>query len=50
MSLPVVLVQRDVEKLKFFNFAVSLKKWVANDVEKKALTIYSSRQLGGKKM
>ena len=35
MSLSIVLVRRDAEKLKFFNFAASLKKRVADDVEKK---------------
>ena len=49
MSLSIVLVRRDAEKLKFFNIAASLKKRVADDVEKKTLTIYGSRQLGGKK-
>jgi len=49
MSLSIVLVQRDAEKLKFFSFAASLKKRVADDVEKKTLTIYGARQLGGKK-
>ena len=49
MSLSIVLVRRDAEKLKFFNFAASVKKRVADDVEKKTLTIYGARQLGGKK-
>ena len=44
MSLSIVLVQRDAEKLKFFNFAASLKQRVADDVEKNAYHI-----LGGKK-
>ena len=34
MSLSTVLVRRDAEKLNFFNFAASLKKRVADDVEK----------------
>jgi len=42
-------MRRDAEKLKFFSFAASLKKRVADDVGKKTLTIYGSRQLGGKK-
>jgi len=49
MSLSIVLVRLDAEKLKFLKFAASLKKRVADDVEKKRLTIYGSRQLGGKK-
>ena len=35
MSLSIVLVRRDAEKLKFFSFAASLKRRVADDVEKK---------------
>ena len=49
VTIHLVLVRRDAEKLKFFNFAASLKKRVADDVEKKTLTIYGARQLGGKK-
>ena len=49
MLLTIVPMRRDAEKLKFFSFAASLKKRLADDVEKKTLTIYSSRQLGGKK-
>ena len=49
MSLSIVLVRPDAEKLKFFSFAASLNKRVADDVEKQTLTIYGSRQLGGKK-
>ena len=37
MSLSIVLVRREAAKLKFFNFAASLKKRVADDVEKKRL-------------
>ena len=40
MSLSIVLVRRYAEKLKFFNFAASLRKRVADDVEKNAYDIW----------
>ena len=40
MSLSIVLVRRDAEKLKFFNFAASLKIRVADDVEKNAFHMW----------
>ena len=40
MSLSIVLVRRDAEKLKCFNFAASLKKRVADDVERNAYHIW----------
>jgi len=43
MSLSIVLVRRDAEKLKFFSFAASLKKRVADDVEKKKRLPYMVR-------
>ena len=48
MLLSIVIVRHDAEKLKYFSFAASLKKRVAGDVGEKTLTIYGSRQLGGK--
>ena len=48
MLQSIVIVRHDAEKLKYFSFAASLKKRAAGDVGKKTLTIYGTRQLGGK--
>ena len=48
MSLYIVLVRHDAEKLKFFSFVASLKNACLVTLEK-TLAIYGSRQLGGKK-
>ena len=40
MLLTIVPMRRDAEKLKFFSFAASLKKLVADDVGKNAYHIW----------
>ena len=49
MSLSTVLVRRDAEKLNFFNFAASLNKRVADDVEKKRLPYMVHRNWAARK-